>query len=138
MDRDANAGEMHDAEGLGPEDVREVVRLLDREVAGLNTVTQDLGDVLDAAGHALAEPEPDGLRDAGAEVLGGAVHQRERAVQERGIAQTEAGVGAGPALEPGGGRRRAVRERVGEDAVELGEVVGDGEDVGSSLEEKWR
>ena len=54
---------MHEPEHLGPEDVGHVVGVLDANVAGLGAVAQDPGDVVDAAGHALAEAQPDRLRD---------------------------------------------------------------------------
>ena len=90
---------------------------------------EDLGQLVDAVRHALAEPQPDRLRHQLAQLRRRALHLGEGAVDERGVALAVA-------RERLAARPQAVDrvgagavDRRGEDPGELRQVVGDGEDV---------
>src|SRR4051812_11375222 len=67
---DADPREVHDPEPLRPQDVGRVVRVLDGEDARLGARPEDHRDVLEAARHALPQPQPDRLRDDVGEIAG--------------------------------------------------------------------
>ena len=83
--------------------------------------------MVETAGHALPEPQPDGFRDDLAQVARGAPHQGEGTVEKGRVATAEARVGLRAALER---RRRVLAPRGGrgQHALELVEVVRDGQD----------
>src|SRR4051794_9456186 len=100
-DADPDAREVRGAEDLRPQDVGDVVRVLDLEESLARADREDVRHVRDAARDALPEPQPDRLAQRLAQVARRSPHQRQRAVQERRIAQAEPDVRRAPGDELG-------------------------------------
>src|SRR3954466_14767561 len=127
-DADPDARQVRRAEDLGPQDVRDVVRVLDLEEPLARADRKDLRHVRDAARDALPEPQPDRFAQTVAQVAGGAPHERQRAVQEGRVAQAETHICGAPGDQLGD-RVEGLAARVAQHAVELVQVVGDRQDV---------
>ena len=107
---------MEDADRLEVELVGVLVGLGDAELV------EDAGEPSDARPDRLAEPQPHGVGDLLAQVLGRLAHERERAVEEGGMLDAVVGERLEAAAKALGSVARLFVNRV-EQRVDLGEVA---------------